>query len=345
MLLSDFDYHLPPELIAQEPVPERASSRLLVVDRASGQFAHHRFSDLVQLLPADCLLVLNDTKVFPARLRGRKDTGGAVEVLLLRRAKGEEETWEVLCKGGQHIRAGARARFSPELIGEWIEAPREGRGVLRFTCRGDFFSVLERVGETPLPPYIKRTAGGEGTDRERYQTVYARQVGAVAAPTAGLHFTEKLLATLRQRGVETIFVTLHVGAGTFQPVRVAHIEHHKMEEEEYHLSEQTAERINAAKRDGRKIIAVGTTTTRTLESAAQADGAVQPGHHRTNLFIYPGYHFKIIDGLITNFHLPRSTLLLLVAACAGRELILKAYAEAVAQRYRFYSYGDAMLIV
>jgi S-adenosylmethionine:tRNA ribosyltransferase-isomerase len=344
MLLSDFDYELPPELIAQEPVAERTNARLLMVDRSSGRLSHHRFADIVRLLPADCLLVLNDTRVFPARLRGRKETGGAIEVLLLRRAKGEGETWEVLCKGGQNIRPHSRVFFSAELIGQWIEAPTAGRGVVRFTCQGDFFSELERIGETPLPPYIKRGVSGKADDRERYQTVYARQIGAVAAPTAGLHFTKALLSELRLRGVETAFVTLHVGIGTFQPVRVQHVEHHKMEEEEYHLSEQGVERINVAKRSGRKVIAVGTTTTRTLESAASEDGTVHAGHHRTNLFIYPGYRFKVIDGLITNFHLPRSTLLLLVAAFAGRELILKAYAEAVAQRYRFYSYGDAMLI-
>lgn len=344
MLLSDFDYDLPLELIAQEPAPERINSRLLMVDRSNGRLAHHRFSDIVRLLPAGCLLVLNDTRVFPARLHGRKETGGAIEVLLLRRAKGEGETWEVLCKGGQNLRPRSRVFFSAALVGRWIEAPQAGRGVIQFTCQGDFFSELERVGETPLPPYIKRTGNQKGEDKERYQTVYARQVGAVAAPTAGLHFTEALLSELRHRGVETAFITLHVGIGTFLPVRVQQVEQHKMEEEEYHLGEQAAERITLAKRSGRKVIAVGTTTTRTLESAAGEDGIVHVGHHRTNLFIYPGYRFKVVDGLITNFHLPRSTLLLLVAAFAGRELILKAYAEAVAQRYRFYSYGDAMLI-
>jgi S-adenosylmethionine:tRNA ribosyltransferase-isomerase len=267
-----------------------------------------------------------------------------MEVLLLRRVKEEGETWEVLCKSGQNVRPRSRVRFSPTLSGVWVEAPQAGRGVLRFICEGDFFSALESIGESPLPPYIKRLDGMKKEDKERYQTVYARHIGAVAAPTAGLHFTEELLSELHDRGVEIVFVTLHVGVGTFQPVRVQQVERHKMEEEEYHLSEQVAERINAAKRTGRKVIAVGTTTTRTLESAANEDGTVHSGHHKTNLFIYPGYRFKVIDGLITNFHLPRSTLLLLVAAFAGRELILSAYAEAVRQRYRFYSYGDAMLI-
>lgn len=344
MLLSDYDYDLPPELIAQEPAPERASSRLLLVDRANGHLSHYQFADIVRLLPTGSLLVLNDTRVFPARLHGRKETGGALEVLLLRRATGEGETWEVLCKGGQHIRPRSYVFFSSALIGQWVETPSAGRGVVRFTCQGDFFSELERIGETPLPPYIKRGMSGKAEDRERYQTVYARQIGAVAAPTAGLHFTEAVLSELRQRGVEIAFITLHVGLGTFQPVRVQQIEQHKMEEEEYRLSEQVADRINVAKREGRRVIAVGTTTTRTLESAASEDGTVHAGHRRTNLFIYPGFRFKVIDGLITNFHLPRSTLLLLVSAFAGRELILKAYAEAVAQRYRFYSYGDAMLI-
>jgi S-adenosylmethionine:tRNA ribosyltransferase-isomerase len=345
MLLSDFDYELPLELIAQEPAPERTGSRLLVVDRSSQQFLHARFLDIPRLLPADCLLVLNDTRVFPARLRGRKETGGAVEVLLLRRVQKPGEIWEVLCKGGQSIRTRARVRFSSDLSGEWLEAPREGRGVLQFFAHGDFWTVLEQVGEIPLPPYIKRGAGRNNEDRVRYQTVYARHLGAIAAPTAGLHFTEELLDAVRQRGVETVFVTLHVGAGTFQPIRSEAIERHSMEEEEYALSEDVAERINLAKRAGKKIIAVGTTTTRALESAATEEGMVRPGHHRTNLFIYPGYRFRVIDGLITNFHLPRSTLLLLVSAFAGRDLILRAYAEAIARRYRFYSYGDAMLIL
>ncbi|MBI3756634.1 MAG: tRNA preQ1(34) S-adenosylmethionine ribosyltransferase-isomerase QueA [Deltaproteobacteria bacterium] len=345
MLLSDFDYDLPLALIAQEPVQERASSRLLAVERSTEHLSHHRFSELVHLLPENCLLVLNDTRVFPARLRGSKETGGVVEVLLLRRANGEGERWEVLCKGGQSLRAGARLYFPAGVRGDWIEAPREGRGVLQFFYRGDFSALLEEIGEIPLPPYIKRAGGGRAEDRARYQTVYAHQVGAVAAPTAGLHFTDELLAALRQRGVETLFVTLHVGAGTFQPIRVEEIERHRMEDEEYELNEHAVERITAAQLSGRKIIAVGTTTTRALESAATAEGVVQVGRRRTRLFMYPGYRFKIIDGLITNFHLPRSTLLLLVSAFASRNLMLKAYAEAIVQRYRFYSYGDAMLIL
>ncbi|MBI3300731.1 MAG: tRNA preQ1(34) S-adenosylmethionine ribosyltransferase-isomerase QueA, partial [Deltaproteobacteria bacterium] len=267
MLLSDFDYELPLDLIAQEPVPERTGSRLLVVERSSGQLSHHHFSDLPLLLPADCLLVLNDTRVFPARLRGRKESGGSVEVLLLRRVAGEGEMWEVLCRGGQNVPTGSCLQFAPELEAEWISAPRDGRGILRLFPQEDLPLLLERLGEVPLPPYIKRAPGGRTGDRERYQTIYARHPGAVAAPTAGLHFTEELLSALQQRGVETVFVTLHVGAGTFQPIRVERVETHQMEEEEYDLSEAVAEGINRAKDAGRKILAVGTTTTRALESA------------------------------------------------------------------------------
>lgn len=345
MNLADFDYDLPLDLIAQDPAPERAGSRLLVIERQSGQLAHHSFPDLIHLLPPDCLLVLNDTRVFPARLRGRKESGGSLEVLLLRRRAGEGETWEVLCKGGQNVRTGSRLHFAPALEAEWLNTPQEGRGLLRLFPQEDLFALLERLGEVPLPPYIKRGPGSQAADRERYQTVYARRLGAVAAPTAGLHFTPELLATLQSRGIETVCVTLHVGAGTFQPIRVEQIEQHRMEEEEYNLSAEVAERINLAKTADRKIIAVGTTTTRALESACSPDGSVHAGRRRTGLFIYPGYRFGVVDGLITNFHLPRSTLLLLVSAFAGRDLILRAYAEAVARRYRFYSYGDAMLIV
>ena len=344
MQIADFDYDLPPDLIAQEPAPERSHSRLLRVDRQSGNLSHHSFFDIGSLLPPDCLLVLNDTRVFPARLRGQKESGGRIEVLLVHRLPGAGETWEVLCKGGQNVRAGTRVHFAPDLSATWHTAPFEGRGVLEFFPHADFISVLEQYGEVPLPPYIKRTPGTRPEDRERYQTVYARHSGAIAAPTAGLHFTPELFASLQSHGIETAFLTLHVGAGTFQPVRVEQIESHTMEEEEYEISTVVAERILAAKKSGRKIIAVGTTTTRALESACNENGVLQPGHRCTALFIYPGFRFQVIDGLITNFHLPRSTLLLLVSAFAGCELIRKAYAEAVAHRYRFYSYGDAMLI-
>lgn len=345
MRLSDFDYELPPERIAQEPVRERSSSRLLLLNRRLAAVAHHRFADLSSLLPPHSLLVLNDTRVVPARLLGRKETGGQLEVLLVRREPGRAEVWDVLCKGGQHVRAGARVIFSVELQAAWKTPPQAGRGRLEFFPGADFRRLLERYGQLPLPPYIKRPPGGQAADREQYQTVYARRPGALAAPTAGLHFTQALLDRLVQHGIETAFLTLHVGIGTFQPVRVERVERHTMEQEEFSISDTTAHCINRAKVQGRTIVAVGTTTTRALESACNPTGHVQAGRRQTDLFIYPGFRFRVIDGLITNFHLPRSTLLMLVSAFAGRDLILRAYAEAVAQGYRFCSYGDGMLIV
>lgn len=345
MLLSDFDYELPAQLIAQEPTSRRAASRLLVLERHTGRLSHHRFADLTHLLPADSLLVFNNTRVIAARLQGQKESGGRVEVLLLRRVAGENEAWEVLCKGGHNARAGSRVCFAAELQAEWISPPREGRGILRFFPQENFPALLERLGAVPLPPYIKRPSLTCEEDRERYQTIYARHPGAVAAPTAGLHFTEELLDALRRRGIDTVFITLHVGVGTFQPIRVEQVEAHRMEEEEYDISEEAAAHITLAKSAGRKIVAVGTTSTRALEAAGTSDGVVRAERRRTDLFIYPGYRFRIVDGLITNFHLPRSTLLVLVSAFAGREAIRRAYAEAIAQQYRFYSYGDAMLIL
>ena len=345
MELSDFDYDLPVELIAQEPAKQRDQSRLLHVGRGEASLSHHRFSDLPGLLPKDCVLVCNNTRVIPARLRGKKTTGGKVELLLVRRTAAEGEVWQVLCKGGQNQKVGGRINFADKFWGKWVEAPRAGQGSMRFFPEKDFQRLVEQHGEVPLPPYIRRAPGQHAADRERYQTVYAQQPGAVAAPTAGLHFTPALLDELVQNGIQLCFVTLHVGLGTFQPIRVEQVETHTMGTEWYEIDAATAECVNAAKASGRKIIAVGTTTTRALESSAQQTGLVQPGPNQSDLFIYPGYEFRVIDGLITNFHLPRSTLLLLVSALAGRERILHAYAEAVQQRYRFYSYGDAMLIV
>ena len=345
MELSDFDYDLPAGLIAQEPAKQRDQSRLLRVGRGEASLSHHRFSDLLGLLPKDCVLVCNNTRVIPARLRGKKTTGGKVELLLVRRTAAEGEVWQVLCKGGQKQKVGGRINFADHFWGKWVEVPRAGQGSMRFFPEKDFQRLVEQHGEVPLPPYIRRLPGRHAADQERYQTVYARQPGAVAAPTAGLHFTPALLDKLVRSGIQLCFVTLHVGLGTFQPIRVERVETHTMGTESYEIDAATAERINTAKASGRKIIAVGTTTTRALESSAQQTGQVLPGPNQSDLFIYPGYEFQVIDGLITNFHLPRSTLLLLVSAFAGRERVLHVYAEAVKQRYRFYSYGDAMLIV
>ncbi len=345
MELSDFDYDLPAELVAQEPAKQRDQSRLLHVRRGDASLSHHRFSDLLGLLPKDCVLVCNNTRVIPARLRGKKTTGGKVELLLVRRTAAAGEVWQVLCKGGQNQKAGGRINFADAFWGKWMEAPRAGQGNMRFFPEKDFQRLVEQHGEVPLPPYIRRAPGRHAADQERYQTVYARQPGAVAAPTAGLHFTPALLDKLVQSGIQLCFITLHVGLGTFQPIRVEQVETHTMGTESYEIDTATAEYITTAKASGRKIIAVGTTTTRALESSAQPTSHVRPGPNQSDLFIYPGYEFQVIDGLITNFHLPRSTLLLLVSAFAGRERILHAYAEAVQRRYRFYSYGDAMLIV
>lgn len=345
MRLSDFDYELPAELIAQEPVRERSSSQLLLLNRGPGTFSHHRFAELPSLLPPHSLLVLNDTRVLPARLLGRKDTGGRLEVLLVRREPGRAEVWDVLCRGGQRVRAGARVVFAAELEAEWKTPPRTGRGRLEFFPRGDFRRLLARYGQLPLPPYIKRPSSGRAADCEQYQTVYARALGSLAAPTAGLHFTPALLDRLVQHGIETAFLTLHVGVGTFQPVRLEQVDRHSMEQEEYSISDTTARAINRARAQGRPVIAVGTTTTRALEAACDPAGRVQAGRRQTDLFIYPGFRFRVIDGLVTNFHLPRSTLLMLVSAFAGTALTRRAYAEAVAQGYRFYSYGDAMCIM
>jgi S-adenosylmethionine:tRNA ribosyltransferase-isomerase len=365
MRLTDFGYDLPGELIAQEPAEKRDGSRLMVVRRESESLAHHHFPDLVHLLPEGSLLVLNDTRVFLARLKGRKETGGEVEILLLhpfvqtrhvaslqdRRQPEAGEVWEVMVRAATRPRQGERVVFAPQLWGEWEQEALGGRCRLRFFAQEDLFSVLERIGEVPLPPYIKRPEGLFPSDRDRYQTVYAKKVGSVAAPTAGLHFTPELLETLQRQGIEVLFLTLHVGPGTFQPIRTEVVETHVMEGEEYEISVEIADRINLVKAGGRKIIAVGTSTTRALESAGVQGvetrhvASVRPGRARTDLFIYPGYTFKIVGGLLTNFHPPRSTSLLLISAFAGRDLILRAYEEAMAQGYRFLSYGDAMLIV
>lgn len=337
MLVTDFDYELPQELIAQHPMEPRDHSRLLVVDKHTGEIQHKHFYDLVDYLRPGDVLVFNDTRVIPARLHGTKDTGAHVEVFLLTRRDATD--WEVLVRPGKKLQVGARINFSDELSCEVIEHTDFGGRVVRFKYEGIFEEILDRLGETPLPPYI--TAPLE--DKERYQTVYNRERGSAAAPTAGLHFTKELLAKIKELGCEEVFVTLHVGLGTFRPVSEANIEDHKMHKEFYTVSQEAADAINKAKAEGRRIIAVGTTAVRTLESAG-ADGTLKAGGNWTNIFIYPGYKFRFVDELVTNFHLPQSTLLMLVSTLATRDIMLATYKKAVEERYRFFSFGDAMFI-
>jgi len=339
MRLSDFDYDLPEELIAQHPVPVRDQSRLLVLDRAAGTIAHRRFYDLPSYLVPGATLVFNDTRVIPARLVGTKaDTGGKVEIFLLNRLT--EDTWETLVKPGRKLRPGAAVRFGDEMSGEILSVTDFGGRVVRFVFSGIFEEVLDRLGETPLPPYIHEKL----SDAERYQTVFSRVRGSAAAPTAGLHFTENMLENLSEKSVNLAFLTLHVGLGTFRPVTAADIASHKMHREYYSIPPAAADLVNATKERGGRVIAVGTTTVRTLETAADG-GRGKAGRGWADIFIYPGYRFQVVDALITNFHLPKSTLLMLVSAFAGRENILAAYGEAVAERYRFFSFGDAMFII
>ncbi|WP_293687505.1 tRNA preQ1(34) S-adenosylmethionine ribosyltransferase-isomerase QueA [uncultured Phascolarctobacterium sp.] len=337
MLVTDFDYELPQELIAQHPMEPRDHSRLLVVDKHTGEIQHKHFYDLVDYLRPGDVLVFNDTRVIPARLHGTKDTGAHVEVFLLTRRDATD--WEVLVRPGKKLQVGAKINFSDELSCEVIEHTDFGGRVVRFKYEGIFEEILDRLGETPLPPYI--TAPLE--DKERYQTVYNRERGSAAAPTAGLHFTKELLAKIKELGCEEVFVTLHVGLGTFRPVSEANIEDHKMHKEFYTVSQEAADAINKAKAEGRRIIAVGTTAVRTLESAG-ADGTLRAGGNWTNIFIYPGYKFRFVDELVTNFHLPQSTLLMLVSTLATRDIMLATYKKAVEERYRFFSFGDAMFI-
>ena len=347
MDVAEFDFLLPPELIAQSPPSERGDSRLLVLERRSGAITHTRVSELPSWLQRGDLLVVNDTRVFPARLYGhRVPSGGRVECLLLRRVDGER--WEALVHPGQKLGPGARVAFgdSSELHGEVLERRYHGRRLLRLWAEGgrDVMEVVERVGSTPLPPYIKRAA--HPADRERYQTVYARATGSVAAPTAGLHLTAGLLEALRNAGVGRAAITLHIGYGTFKPVRTGRVEDHVVDEEPFEIGEEAASAIDAARDEGRRLVAVGTTTARALESAARLGGGrVAAVSGMADLFIYPGFSFQATGALLTNFHLPRSSLLMLVCAFGGRTLVLDAYRQAVARRYRFYSYGDAMLIV
>lgn len=339
MKTHDFWYDLPEELIAQTPLEKRDTSRLLVLDRQTGERTHKHFYDIIDYLrPGDCL-VMNDSRVLPARLLGHRPTGGAVEVLLLRDLG--EKKWECLCKPGRKMQVGNEVIFgNGELTATVVEVREDGNRVVEFHYEGIFLEVLERLGKMPLPPYIK----AELADQERYQTVYSKEVGSAAAPTAGLHFTNELLEKIRAKGVTTAFVTLHVGLGTFRPVKADEITDHHMHAELCMISEETAAVLNRTKQAGGRIICVGTTSCRTLESLVNEDGSFEAKSKWTEIFIYPGYTFKAMDALITNFHLPESTLVMLVSAFAGRDNVLAAYEEAVRERYRFFSFGDAMFI-
>lgn len=337
---SDFYFDLPEELIAQDPLEDRSSSRLLMLSKDTGKTEHHIFKDVIDYLnPGDCL-VLNNTKVIPARLLGvKEDTGAAVEVLLLKRK--ENDVWETLVKPGKKCRPGARLSFGDGILkAEVLEVVEEGNRLIHFEYEGIWEEVLDSLGEMPLPPYITHKL----QDKSRYQTVYAKYEGSAAAPTAGLHFTPQLLQQIEEKGVDIAYVTLHVGLGTFRPVKVDNILEHHMHSEYYQISQEAADKINRAKENGHRVICVGTTSTRTVESAADENGRLQECCDNTEIFIYPGYKFKVLDALITNFHLPESTLVMLVSALAGRENVLAAYKEAVEEKYRFFSFGDAMLI-
>ena len=341
MKTSDFYYDLPKELIAQDPLEDRAASRLLVLGKKDGRIEHRHFRDILGYLkPVDCL-VLNNTRVIPARLYGKKeDTGAVIEVLLLTRKS--DQVWETLVKPGKKARVGARISFGKGLlVGEVIQILEEGNRLIRFEYEGIFEEILDQLGQMPLPPYITH----ELKDKNRYQTVYAKYDGSAAAPTAGLHFTPELLQEVGEMGVKIAEVTLHVGLGTFRPVKVEDVADHHMHSEFYMVSQEAADTINSARASGGRIICVGTTSCRTIESAAAEDGTLEECSGWTDIFIYPGYRFKVLDGLITNFHLPESTLMMLVSALAGKEHIMAAYQEAVQERYRFFSFGDAMLIV
>lgn len=337
--VDDFDYFLPEELIAQTPLQDRPSSRLLVLDKESGKTEHKSFKDIIDYLEEGDCLVLNDTKVLPARLLGTNKTGAAIEFLLLSQREGD--VWEIIVRPGKKCTPGKVISFGDgKLEGEILEVLENGNRIVRFSYDGIFNEILDELGEMPLPPYIHEKL----SDRDRYQTVYARHEGSAAAPTAGLHFNEEFLEKIRQKGIKTAFVTLHVGLGTFRPVKVEKISEHVMHKEFYWVNQKCADIINETKKNGKKVICVGTTSTRVLESIADDNGYISPCSGETGIFIYPGYKFRCLDALITNFHLPKSTLIMLVSALAGRENVLSAYAEAVDEKYRFFSFGDAMFI-
>lgn len=340
MRKEDFNFDLPEELIAQDPLEDRSSSRLLVLDKETGKTEHHVFREIIDYLETGDCLVINDTKVIPARLIGSKiGTDAKIEVLLLKRK--ENDVWETLVKPGKKAKIGTRISFGDGLlVGEVVDIVEEGNRLIRFEYEGIFEEILDRLGQMPLPPYITHQL----EDKNRYQTVYAKHSGSAAAPTAGLHFTPELLKKIEEKGVQIARVTLHVGLGTFRPVKVDNILEHHMHSEFYQIEEEAAEKINTAKANGKRVIAVGTTSCRTIESATKEDGTIAPVSGWTDIFIYPGYQFKVLDCLITNFHLPESTLVMLVSALAGREHVLNAYEEAIKERYRFFSFGDAMFI-
>lgn len=340
MTRHDFDFYLPEELIAQDPLEDRSSSRLLVLNKETGEIQHKIFKDIIQYLNTGDCLVINNTKVIPARLIGEKEgTGAKVEVLLLKRQK--DDVWETLVKPGKKAKIGAKISFGGGLlVGEVVEVVDEGNRLIKFSYNGIFEEILDQLGQMPLPPYITHQL----EDKNRYQTVYAKYEGSAAAPTAGLHFTKELLKEIEEKGITIANVTLHVGLGTFRPVKVDNILEHHMHSEFYHIEQEEADKINNAKKNGGRVICVGTTSCRTVESAAGEDGFVRAGSGNTEIFIYPGYKFKVLDNLITNFHLPESTLIMLVSALAGREHVLNAYNIAVKERYRFFSFGDAMFI-
>jgi S-adenosylmethionine:tRNA ribosyltransferase-isomerase len=342
MRIEEFDYHLPTSLIAQYPSPQRGEISLMILHRQTGVIEHRAFQDITRYLNSSDLLVMNNTRVLPARLIGKKETGGRIEMLLIPSWNGIKGEWKALIKGSGKVKRGARIRFEQGLVGE-VEEIRDGKAKVNFSYQGEVMEILQKIGHIPLPPYIKR--GDEPLDRERYQTVLAERDGSIAAPTAGLHFTHALLQSLKENGVRTTTITLHIGIGTFAPVKACDIEGHTMEAEWIEISEETSREIEDTKARRGKVIAVGTTTTRALESFSNGNGGVRPGKGMTSLFIYPPYCFRVIDGLVTNFHLPKSTLIMLVSAFAGKDLLMMAYQEAIRRKYRFYSYGDSMLIL
>lgn len=339
MLISDFDYELPPELIAQEPLAERSDSRMMAVDRARGEVSDRSFEELPDLLRPDDVLAVNDTRVFPARLLGKLETGGKVEIFLV----AGDATWEVLARPAKRLKPGKKIVFGDDLGATVVDKSVDGRVHIAFDRIDDLDSLIDRYGRTPLPPYIKREEGSD-PDQERYQTVYADKRGAVAAPTAGLHFTPDVFARIESRGIQVVRITLHVGYGTFEPVRVDDLNDHSVMPESYEISDEAAATLNAALKTGRRIVAIGTTTTRALESNIAKHDSFASGSHSADLTITPGYKFRAVGALLTNFHLPKSSLLVLTSTFGGHDLIMKAYRHAVSSRYRFYSYGDCMLI-